>query len=77
MESINRTMNVLGTLWLTGSSECCRLTRLVVVRKRRPDPSDQACVFLRIGDHAWVKAGIEFDGQLLSGGVVTYPYSDW
>jgi len=39
--------------------------------------SDQACLWLQLGKDVWVKAGIEFDGQLMAGGVVTYPYSDW
>ncbi|KAK1920883.1 hypothetical protein DB88DRAFT_475456 [Papiliotrema laurentii] len=41
------------------------------------DRYDQATLFLQLGPTTWVKAGLEFDGQLLSGAVVTFPYSDW
>jgi len=56
---------------LTGSSE------LAVLVTGGADASDQACLFLQLAGTTWVKVGIEFDGQLLAGGVVTYPYSDW
>ena len=41
------------------------------------DTSDQATLFLELGENTWLKTGLEYDGQLLSGAVVTFPYSDW
>ena len=40
--------------------------------------SDQACLFVYISQHVWIKAGVEFDmGNLWDGAVVCNPYSDW
>lgn len=48
------------------------------MKRVRTDISDQACLFLQIAPHVWVKAGLELDGEdLVSGAVVTNPYSDW
>ncbi|EIW66148.1 hypothetical protein TREMEDRAFT_65744 [Tremella mesenterica DSM 1558] len=40
--------------------------------------NDQACLFFYLNNHQWVKAGQEYDNEVLWDGVViTNPFSDW